>query len=101
MINKYGKLPIDYALRHNYTQIAKLLINKNNINDMDKNGRTSLNKAVQKGNIELVQFLVDNGARVDVRDKNGNDVIHYAKKSSFVEITKILSNAKKSDCLVM
>jgi ankyrin repeat protein len=42
------------------------------VNDIDKNGETALHGAVYRGGaIPVIQFLIDNGAALDVRNKKG------------------------------
>lgn len=51
--------PIENAVRSGF-----------DINTKDRRGRTALHIAVENGELELVRFLLDNGAKVNVRDKN-------------------------------
>ena len=37
-----------------------------------------MHKAVQQGNEEMVVFLLQRGANVNIRDKDGNTPMHYA-----------------------
>ena len=39
------------------------------------NGKSALHKAVENGHFELVKALVENGANVEAKDKNGNTPI--------------------------
>ena len=48
------------------------------INAADSNGRTALFGAAQQGFDKVVQFLADNGAKVDVKDRNGRTALDAA-----------------------
>jgi ankyrin repeat protein len=49
-------------------------------NAADEDGRTALDGAAHKGRIEVIQALVDHGARLDQRDKGSRDTIAGAMK---------------------
>jgi ankyrin repeat protein len=49
------------------------------VNDVDKNGETALHGAVYRGGaIPVIQFLIDKGARLDVRNKKGLTPVEVA-----------------------
>jgi ankyrin repeat protein len=48
------------------------------INAVDSNGRTALFGAAQQGFDKVVQFLADNGAKVDIKDRNGRTALDAA-----------------------
>jgi len=50
----------------------------NDVNAVDSRGYTALHGAAYVGNNEMVQFLVDKGAKVDVRTKTGDSVADMA-----------------------
>ena len=56
-----GDLPIDLAIFNKHTKIAKFMIDRNNIDKLDKNGRTFLHKTAQSGDVKLAEFLVEKG----------------------------------------
>eukprot|EP01112_Ceratiomyxa_fruticulosa_P008873 TRINITY_DN2301_c0_g1_i1.p1 TRINITY_DN2301_c0_g1~~TRINITY_DN2301_c0_g1_i1.p1 ORF type:complete len:431 (-),score=113.14 TRINITY_DN2301_c0_g1_i1:33-1325(-) len=91
-------LPIDYAIQNNHNEIAKLLLNPNNINSVDKNGCTLLHKATQKGNLLFVQFLLEKGARIDIKDRFGNTARFYAKQNGYAEIANLFP---KESCIII
>jgi hypothetical protein len=45
-------------------------------NEVDTDGRTALHGAAHKGRNEVVQLLVDHGAKLDVRDAGSRDTVH-------------------------
>ena len=59
------------------------------------NGKSALHNAVGKGHFELIKALVENGANLDIRDKNGNTplwniVMMCRGNESKIEIIKYL-----------
>lgn len=54
-----------------------------------EDGCTPLQLACRKGNIECLCELVECHARLDVTDKNGETVFHYAVRGSNPEIIKV------------
>ena len=48
------------------------------INAVDSNGRSALFGAAQQGFDKVVQFLADNGAKVDIKDGNGRTALDAA-----------------------
>jgi ankyrin repeat protein len=47
-------------------------------NVADDNGRTSLHGAAHKGRVEVIQMLVDHGAKLDLHDKGSRDTVNGA-----------------------
>lgn len=50
----------------------------NDVNKLTHDGRTYIFWAAYKGNIDLVNFLLENGAKTDLTDDKGSTVIHFA-----------------------
>lgn len=53
-------------------------------------GDTPLNAAAMHGRLELVKYLVENGARIDLVDHYGNTAIMSALKNGHAEIAEYL-----------
>ncbi|ETO14417.1 ankyrin repeat protein, partial [Reticulomyxa filosa] len=62
------------------------------INIRDHHGYTPLHKAVDRGSLPLVQFLVENGARVDMSGLDGLAPIHIAALKNDYSILEFLLN---------
>lgn len=61
------------------SDIAELLVSAGaDVNASNENGITALHIAVRSGNIDLVIFLLQHNARLDVRDKYGQTPLHLA-----------------------
>lgn len=80
--DQYGNAPIHYCLfsKKRFKAIKFLLKNEANINVQGEYGDTLLHKAVKKSNLELVEFLINNGAGESINKKNetGHSVLHIA-----------------------
>ena len=53
-------------------EVIKLLMERGaDLNAFNTNGQTALHRAAQRGADQLVRFLAENGAKLDMRDKQG------------------------------
>lgn len=50
----------------------------NNVNKLTHDGRTYIFWAANKGNVELMQFLLNKGAKTDITDDKGSSILNYA-----------------------
>ncbi len=68
------------------TATVTLLLSKaKNINQSNKKGVTSLAMAVKNNSPEVVQFLINKGANVNVADVEGNNFAYYLLQSNIQE----------------
>lgn len=51
-------------------------------------------KACFNGHYDLVKFLIENNANLNLRDKNGQNALHYAVMGKHEKISKLLCNYK-------
>ncbi|XP_067662753.1 ankyrin-3-like [Haliotis asinina] len=65
------------------------------IDTRDEDGRTALYPAVQRGDAEVVEFLVERGLSIRDRDKDGNTYMHavFNRYSDHDEVVKFLFKA--------
>lgn len=81
--------------------IRILLANGADVNLQDeswlKTGRTPLMFAVLKGDAALVQALLACGARLDLKDKEGQTALSLAKKDGLEYIEQLLTKAAKGE----
>ena len=69
-------------------RVKKYLINNNNnANDQDENGYSPLMAAVSYGHIELIDFLINQGASLELKDNDGDVALLYCEN---IEILKHL-----------
>ena len=53
----------------------------NDVNKLTHDGRTYIFWAAYRGNLELVQFLIDHGAKTDITDDKGNTILNFTAGS--------------------
>ena len=58
----------------------------------DYDGRTPLHVASSEGHIEVVKYLLHNGALVHKRDRYGNNALDDAVKFNHHEVIQLLMN---------
>ncbi len=74
--------------------IMGLMQNGYDVNSQDQFGLTILMSAAASGNKEMAKFLIENGAKADIKDKNGLSAIEYAKYTNNNAILEILKSSK-------
>ena len=95
-LNKYSDTPLSYVVKYKAgLSMAKLIVahgaNVNAQRGVIGWGESILHIAVQKKNLEMIKFLVDSGARINVRDDDGRLPIHRAvfdKNDDILEFLK-------------
>ncbi|XP_071086040.1 serine/threonine-protein phosphatase 6 regulatory ankyrin repeat subunit C-like [Haliotis cracherodii] len=60
------------------------------INSRGRYGRTPVMKAAEKGHKEVLDLLKSNGCDVNLKDDNGNNILHVACIGGHVEIVKFV-----------
>ena len=81
------------AARNGKLKILKAQLDKININsrDMSESQLTALHKAVMGGgHINVVKFLVKNGALVNTKGKNCGTPLHIAAREGTIDIVNFL-----------
>lgn len=64
------------------------------VNALGAQNRTALHKAVGKGNLKIVTFLLEHGADVGKQDAGGLTPLHWASLFGFLEVGEALVEAK-------
>lgn len=59
------------------------------------NGKTPLMYAARYNRVEIINLLLENGAEVNLKDKDGRKAVDYAKISKALQAKQILENASK------
>ncbi|GFU11199.1 ankyrin-3 [Nephila pilipes] len=67
------------------------------IDARDSSGSTALHMAVLGNHQEIVSFLIDNGAEINIKDANGDTPLLLAAKNNCINITRLL--IKKEECI--
>ncbi len=60
------------------------------LNTVDSSGDSALHIAVLKKNLPIVQFLIENGADVNIQNKLGKTALHHAGEQNAVDIAKLI-----------
>lgn len=63
-----------------------------NINWIDDKGKSPLHISIERGNLEISQFLILNGASVDLLDKEGKSPLYYARQTRQLVLIQIFAN---------
>ena len=84
--------PLQYAIHHNQTQAALLLILLGaDVNKCDRRGSTPLHYCAAKDNVAVARELLSKGADPAVRDQEtGSTALHIAAHSGNNDIIKVL-----------
>ncbi|KAI6189373.1 Ankyrin [Aphelenchoides bicaudatus] len=77
-----------YFNSNNIEIVRKLIELKADINAQTTNEWTALHLAAMKAGTQLLQLLLDNGAKLEVRDDSGLTPLHHAVSSNKLENTK-------------
>jgi len=87
-----GTTPLHHAAEKcDKTAYAVLIhLNKKHVSQGDKNGNTPLHFAAKFGNTDGVHMLIQNGAKVNARNKDDMGAIHIAATQGNEEIIKAL-----------
>lgn len=84
----YGETLLMVAVDRDQADVVKTLIkNKIDLNKLNRDRESALTKAVITDNIILAQLLLENGADVNIKNKNGESLV---KLASSVEMRKLL-----------
>src|SRR5262249_33472880 len=81
----------------NLEALQKLLDWGNDINAVNEHGQTALHAAAFAAAHQAVQFLVDHGARTDLKDAIGRTPLDVAKDNLRVEYRPSLQNHDPAD----
>lgn len=87
--NKFGETPLMMAAIDGDLALVKLLVTKHKAM-VDHIGWTPLHYACTKGQLEVAQFLIANGASVDSRSLNGTTPLMMAVQSDNEQLIKFL-----------
>ncbi|GAA3516346.1 ankyrin repeat domain-containing protein [Aquimarina addita] len=95
-LNRHFFDAVSYALieKVDNETIKHLLTKKgNDVNKLTHDGRTYIFWAAYRGNIKMMQFLVDNGAKTNIIDSHGYSLLNFAA------VTGQLSTALYDFCI--
>lgn len=101
--NRYGGTALIPASEHGYVDVIKELLSRTevDVNHVNNLGWTALLEAIilNNGNEtqqQVIQLLIEDGADVNIPDKEGVTPLQHAKEHGFKEIEDILLKAGAS-----
>ena len=80
IVDKENKTPLIWAIQNRFTNIAKMLIPKTNLNIIDSDGNSALHYAVLKEEIEIIKNLLKYGANSELKNNEGLTPNQLAEK---------------------
>jgi ankyrin repeat protein len=94
-INAYdedGKTPLFLAIENNFTNLVKalLLLTEINPNKGNLNGTIPIFAALNLGQIEIVQFLIESEINLELQDSDGCTILHRVVEEEQIEIIRML-----------
>jgi uncharacterized protein len=79
-------------LRHNINeddfQTAKRTLSEFGIDVQDGDGRTALINAVLEDKTDFIKWLIDNGANINIQDRNGYSALHFMGQERQTKLAK-------------
>ena len=93
-----GENCLIFCAKENNIRVLQYLINKfffteEEINQSDKNGRSALcYAAASNDNTEIIDFLIEHGANIDVIDNDRFTLLHHAVRNTNLDMIKHMFN---------
>ncbi len=91
VMNKLGKTPLHLACANEKANVAAILINKMNteqMNLLDIQGRSPLHECADNINGVLARYLIRHGADENLKDVRGNTILHLATEKGIENLKK-------------
>jgi len=93
-VNERGETALALAARHGHLEVATALIKNGAFVDARAaDGTTPLFTAVEYNQEEVVAFLIEMRANVNIPDYHRNSILHVAASSGYVELALLLCRA--------
>lgn len=81
-------------LHKNFEEVRALLAQASKKRELlhvfDENGYSPLERALQTGNLSLIQLLIDQGADINLADPNGMTAVHFAARIENLDVLKFI-----------
>lgn len=87
--NIYGETPLMMASFSNNFPIVRKLVDQKKVN-VNKSGWSPLHYAASKGSLDIVQFLINNGAEVNARSPNETTPLMMASRYGHIQVVRLL-----------
>ncbi|CAF4074344.1 unnamed protein product [Adineta steineri] len=99
-VNKMGKIPLHLACAHEKPNVVNILINKMKIEDInlvDRQGRTPLHECAENTSGSLARYLIRHGADENANDSRNNTVLHLVTEKGNLELVSTLIKSSHID----
>ncbi|MDG7052918.1 MAG: ankyrin repeat domain-containing protein, partial [Wolbachia endosymbiont of Alcedoecus sp.] len=93
----YGNTPLHVAAQYDSKlEIVKFLLDKNasGINDVNNNSSTPLHLAIQGNKPSTVKLLLNKGANINAKDKDGKTPLGLAVQEGYTDIVQIIEQVQ-------
>ena len=70
------------------------------LKETDENGATLLHHATETNQVQVMQYLIENGVSLDLADIDGNTALHVAVQNSHIEAMHLLLKFKADDTIL-
>mmetsp|Transcript_10522 Transcript_10522/g.18070 ORF Transcript_10522/g.18070 Transcript_10522/m.18070 type:complete len:206 (+) Transcript_10522:644-1261(+) len=88
---EWSTTPLIMAAKVGCKEVCALLLKRGaDIDSVDVSGQCALTHAILNHNNEVMRFLLESGALMDLKDSRFKDPIHYASSSDTVEAADIM-----------
>jgi ankyrin repeat protein len=81
---------VDWLIRQHDNEGVKKILSETGIEATDSYLRTTLILAALHKNVDLLRWLIENGANVNHQDRNGYSALHFAAQEKTQEAAKLL-----------
>lgn len=88
--NCSGERPLDIAVETKNKDVVSILLKNGALVNHPKEHTTVLHRAVAAGNIEIIEMLLEQGAKPMLKDKSGKTPLSIAKKKGNTGVYKLV-----------
>ncbi|SIT17364.1 ankyrin repeat domain-containing protein [Belliella pelovolcani] len=89
MNKKFDKAK-SFLYKNDFVSFAEIIVGFENLNFVDKDGRTLLIYTILENNKLFTEFLINNGVNINLADKNGWSPLHFSVNENLIELVHIL-----------
>ncbi len=84
------KSQFDYVKEGDFEKLSKCHAFEQHKNAVDDGGLGLIHWAADRGNTEILQFLLNSGVDINLVDRDGQTALHYASSCGHLECVKLL-----------
>ena len=81
---------VDWLIRQQDNEDVKKILSETSLEATDSYLRTTLILAALHKNVELLRWLIENGANVNHQDRDGYSALHFAAQEKTQEVARLL-----------